>query len=72
MNEESKQLVTVLGSTGSIGVSTLAVIRENRNVRIYALTANRDLDTLLEQCLEFMPEYAVLVDQWLLKSFQND
>ena len=71
MNEESKQLVTVLGSTGSIGVSTLAVIRENRNVRIYALTANRDLDTLLEQCLEFMPEYAVLVDPVAAEEFSK-
>jgi len=62
MEEVSKQFMTVLGSTGSIGVSTLAVVRENTNVQIYALTAHKNFDLLLAQCLEFSPEYAVLVD----------
>ena len=62
MEEVSKQFMTVLGSTGSIGVSTLAVVRENTNVQIYALTAHKNFDMLLAQCLEFSPEYAVLVD----------
>ena len=71
MNEVSKQLITVLGSTGSIGLSTLAVVRENTSVQIYALTANRNLDTLLAQCLEFTPEYAVLVDPVAAEEFSK-
>ena len=47
MEEVSKQFMTVLGSTGSIGVSTLAVVRENTNVQIYALTAHKNFDMLL-------------------------
>ena len=55
--------VTVLGSTGSIGVSTLDVIARNpERYRVVALTANRDLDRLLEQCLAFNPDYAVMAD----------
>jgi 1-deoxy-D-xylulose-5-phosphate reductoisomerase len=55
--------VTILGSTGSIGVSTLDVIgRHPRRFRVVALTANRNVDTLAEQCLRHRPEYAVLAD----------
>ena len=53
--------VTILGSTGSIGVSTLDVIRRNSDrYRAVALTANRDIDGLAAQCLAFRPDFAVL------------
>ncbi|VAW74284.1 1-deoxy-D-xylulose 5-phosphate reductoisomerase [hydrothermal vent metagenome] len=55
--------VTVLGSTGSIGVNTLDVIRRNRDhYRIVALTANRDIDGLMAQCLAVHPQMAVMSD----------
>lgn len=55
--------VTVLGATGSIGVSTLDVIaRHPERYRVVALTANRQVEKLLEQCRVFMPEYVVLTD----------
>lgn len=55
--------VTVLGSTGSIGVSTLDVIRRNSDrYRVIALTANRDVDGLAAQCLAIRPVYAVMSD----------
>jgi len=55
--------VTVLGSTGSIGVSTLDVIaRHPERYRVVALTANRDVEGLLEQCLHFRPRLAVMAD----------
>ncbi len=60
----SAKLVTVLGSTGSIGASTLDVIRVNpERFKVFALSANRQNERLLEQCLEFRPEYAVLQDE---------
>jgi len=55
--------VTILGSTGSIGVNTLAVIEaQPERFRVLALTANSRLDALLEQCLRVHPAYAVMVD----------
>ncbi|MCF6355087.1 MAG: 1-deoxy-D-xylulose-5-phosphate reductoisomerase [Candidatus Polarisedimenticolaceae bacterium] len=56
--------VTVLGSTGSIGVSTLDVIaRHPDRYCIVALTANRNVDDLYRQCLQFHPDYAVMADE---------
>ena len=56
--------LTVLGSTGSIGVNTLAVAaRHPARYRILALTANTNVDGLFQQCLAHRPKYAVLADQ---------
>jgi 1-deoxy-D-xylulose-5-phosphate reductoisomerase len=55
--------VTVLGSTGSIGISTLDVIaRHSDRYRVIALTANRNVDILYQQCRAMLPEYAVMAD----------
>ena len=55
--------LTVLGSTGSIGKSTLDVVaRHPDRYRIIALTANRQDDALFEQCVNFKPKYAVMVE----------
>lgn len=53
--------LTILGSTGSIGNNTLNVVaRHPERFRIIALTANRDMQGMLEQCLRWEPEYAVM------------
>jgi 1-deoxy-D-xylulose-5-phosphate reductoisomerase len=58
------QRVTILGSTGSIGVSTLDVIaRHNELFSVFALTANTNVSVLLKQCLQFSPTYAVMSDE---------
>lgn len=55
--------LTVLGSTGSIGISTLDVVaRHPDSYRVVALTANRDVERLYQQCLKFQPRYAVMAD----------
>jgi 1-deoxy-D-xylulose-5-phosphate reductoisomerase len=60
------QNITVLGSTGSIGVSTLDVIRRHPDrYRVFALCAHSQIDKLFEQCQEFKPNYAVLRDEHL-------
>ena len=60
------QNVTVLGSTGSIGVSTLDVIRRHPDrYRAFALCAHSQVDKLFEQCREFRPRFAVLRDEQL-------
>ena len=57
------QAVTILGATGSIGVSTLDVIRRHPDrFKVLALTANKDVKRMLEQCMEFKPRYAVMAD----------
>ena len=56
--------LTILGSTGSIGLSTLDVVaRHPERYRIVALTAKSRDDVLFEQCLRFKPRYAVLLDE---------
>ncbi len=55
------QSITVLGATGSIGVSTLDVIaRHPDRYRVFALTAHSRVDELAEQCIRFTPEVAVV------------
>jgi 1-deoxy-D-xylulose-5-phosphate reductoisomerase len=53
--------VTILGSTGSIGVNTLDVIRAHPDrFKVAALTAGKQVDRLAEQCIEFNPAIAVV------------
>lgn len=57
----TKQNITLLGATGSIGVSTLDVIaRHPDRYRVYALTAHSQVEKLAEQCRQFQPEVAVV------------
>lgn len=57
------QRVTLLGSTGSIGQSTLDVIRQNPDhFSVFALVAGRNLQALAAQILEFRPQVAVVAD----------
>ena len=58
------QAITILGSTGSIGVSTLNVLALHPDkYRVYALTANRSVDVMFEQCQQVQPEIAVMLDE---------
>ena len=52
--------VSILGSTGSVGASTLAVIDENPSYTVFALTAHRNAKLLFEQCEKYRPKFAVL------------
>ncbi len=55
--------ITVLGSTGSIGVSTLDVLQRHADhFRVVALTAQRDVEALFQQCLIHQPTWAVMAD----------
>lgn len=55
--------ITILGSTGSIGVSTLDVVgRHPERFRVVALTANRDAEGLAAQCRRHRPAHAVMAD----------
>lgn len=57
------QNLVLLGASGSIGDSTLDVIRRHPDrYRVFAVTANRSVAALLQQCEEFQPRYAVMSD----------
>ncbi|NBU28327.1 MAG: 1-deoxy-D-xylulose-5-phosphate reductoisomerase, partial [Caulobacteraceae bacterium] len=63
MGALSQRTVTILGSTGSIGVSTLSLFEESgADVRIVALTAGRNVERLIEQALQWRPDLAVIED----------
>ena len=56
--------LTLLGSTGSIGCSTLDVVRHNPELyTVTALVAGKNVQRMVEQCLEFTPRYAVMDDE---------
>jgi len=60
---QNKRQVTILGATGSIGVSTLDVIKRNQgDFCVFALTANTNVDDMFQQCLEIKPRFAVMRD----------
>ena len=56
--------VTILGATGSIGLNTLDVIRRHPDrFRVYALTASTSVQSMVNLCREFRPQFAVMADQ---------
>jgi 1-deoxy-D-xylulose-5-phosphate reductoisomerase len=60
----SVQGITILGSTGSIGVNTLDVIsRHPDSFKVVALTANSQVERLFSQCQQYRPAYAVMADK---------
>ncbi len=57
------QVLTILGSTGSIGESTLDVVsRHPEKFRVFALAGHKQVEKLAVQCRTFSPEYAVVAD----------
>jgi 1-deoxy-D-xylulose-5-phosphate reductoisomerase len=55
--------ITLLGSTGSIGVSTLQVLALHpERFNVFALTAHQNVQAMLAQCIAFQPRYAVMSD----------
>ena len=59
-----KQVISILGATGSIGDSTLDIVRRHRDqYAVFALAGNRQWQKLLELCVEFQPRYVVVMDE---------
>ena len=56
--------VTILGSTGTIGLQTLDVIsRHHLDYKVFALSANANVEKLFEQCVQYKPKYAVMLSE---------
>lgn len=61
---ENKKQIAILGSTGSIGRQALEVIADNNELfEVFALTANNQVDLLIEQALRFRPEMVVIANE---------
>ena len=59
-----RQKITILGSTGSIGVNTLDVIaRHPARFEVFALSASTQVELMLSQCVRFKPRFAVMVSE---------
>ncbi|MDG2035402.1 MAG: 1-deoxy-D-xylulose-5-phosphate reductoisomerase [Pseudomonadales bacterium] len=76
LGQTAKQFVSVLGSTGSIGQSTLEVLSLHpERFHLFAVSANTRADLLLSQCEQWQPEYAVLRSEekagWLEQSLRE-
>ena len=54
--------ISILGSTGSVGRNTLAILDQNPGYRVFALTAHRNVELLLQQCQQYRPAFAVVTD----------
>jgi len=68
-----KKQLAILGSTGSIGTQTLDVVRQNPDLfEVYALVANRSIQLLTEQALEFKPEVVCIADESLYESLRDN
>lgn len=57
------KLISILGSTGSIGTQTLSIAREYKNIQVKAITANSNIKLLEEQAREFKPELVAVADE---------
>ena len=56
--------VTILGSTGTIGLQTLDVIaRHTSEYKVFAVAANTNVEVLFEQCVQYKPKYAVMLSE---------
>lgn len=67
--ERKRKQIAILGSTGSIGTQALNVIAQHpARFEVYALTANNNIDLLIEQAIKFSPEVVVVAneDKYLL------
>lgn len=67
----TKQRIAILGSTGSVGVSTLEVIAQHpEKFQVAAVTAQTNVRLLLEQCIAFAPQVAVMEDEAAANALQ--
>ncbi len=67
-----KKQIAILGSTGSIGTQTLDVVRNHpERFEVYALSAHRSIDLLIQQAREFHPEVVCIADETLYEPLRD-
>jgi len=69
---DTKKQIAILGSTGSIGTQALEVIADNDSLfEAYALTANNQVDLLIEQARKFKPEMVAIANEAHYEKLKN-
>ncbi|MFZ7135891.1 1-deoxy-D-xylulose-5-phosphate reductoisomerase [Avibacterium avium] len=69
---QKQQKLVILGSTGSIGTSTLSVIEHNpEKYQAFALVGGRNVQLMVEQCVKFQPTFAALDDESAAKNLKE-
>ncbi len=64
--------IAILGSTGSIGVNTLDIVRSHRDkFEVVAISGNKNVQILVEQCLEFKPKFVIIEDEYRAASVKS-
>ncbi len=64
MSMSIKKTLAILGSTGSVGCSTLSVVEKHPDrYKVFALTASTNVEKMTAQCLQFQPKIAVMADR---------
>lgn len=64
--------IAILGSTGSIGTQTLEVIKQNpERFELYAITGNNNVDLLVKQAREFLPEVVCVANESLYQQVKD-
>src|SRR5665647_245187 len=72
MENIQKKQIAILGSTGSIGTQALEVLSENDSLfEVYALTANNNVDLLIEQARKYNPEMVAIGNENLYNQLKN-
>ncbi|MFQ1022554.1 1-deoxy-D-xylulose-5-phosphate reductoisomerase [Avibacterium paragallinarum] len=70
---QNQQKLVILGSTGSIGTSTLSVIEQNpEQYQAFALVGGRNVELMLAQCVKFQPMFAALDDENVAKKLKQE
>ncbi len=57
------RMISILGSTGSIGTQTLEVVENLEEIRVAAITGNHNIDLLEQQARKFQPELVAVMDE---------
>ncbi len=63
--------ISILGSTGSIGTQTLDIVRENPDIKVRAMSANRNIELLEKQAREFCPDFVSVTDEESAKTLKT-
>jgi 1-deoxy-D-xylulose-5-phosphate reductoisomerase len=72
MDIQQKKQIAILGSTGSIGTQALEVIADNASLfEVYALTANNNVDLLIQQARKFTPEMVAIGNEKLYTQLKD-
>ena len=63
--------ISILGSTGSIGRNALEIVRRNKDLNVVSISANKNIDLLKEQVLEFSPKLVCIYDEESYLKFKD-